>query len=420
MLTLTYGTKYPQNGDKSSVWFPALAANAALNDGHSHQGTDSAQLSNSAILSNAAITRSKLASGTAYRILANSSAGVMSENAALTAAQVVYADANGQLVSEATLATSRGGTNIASYTQGDLLYCSATNVLSKLAISGSNGKFLTSNGTIPSWGAVTPGNLSVKTKTHSDTGYTVLSTDDAISFDTGGGVISVTLPDCASNSGKVYKLRKSTPDFTAVTINAAGSDVILDYVASAPGSTTLNTQGEEIELVSFGSTVWQVVNRRMPSVWTLYTMTIGGSSSAPTKGTTSTDSAYWRRVGDSIQVRYDYVQTGSGSDGSGRYLFPIPSGLTANTTVNPSDSTNDRGYCGNGFVSNNANGQSANTQAVRCMLYNSTNISLVPQTLSTNSLQDSAANVSSSNFKLSGSNTTYSFMYTLPISSWNG
>lgn len=57
----------------------------------------------------AAITRSKTAVGTAYRILANSSTGVMSENAALTATHVIYADANGQLAGEATLSKSRGG-----------------------------------------------------------------------------------------------------------------------------------------------------------------------------------------------------------------------------------------------------------------------------------------------------------------------
>jgi hypothetical protein len=55
------------------------------------------------INASAAITRSKTASGTAYRILANNSSGVMSENAALTASQVVVSDANGQLTTSASL-----------------------------------------------------------------------------------------------------------------------------------------------------------------------------------------------------------------------------------------------------------------------------------------------------------------------------
>jgi hypothetical protein len=55
------------------------------------------------INASAAITRSKTATGTAYRLLANDSSGVMSENAALTPGQMVYADSNGQLASTAAV-----------------------------------------------------------------------------------------------------------------------------------------------------------------------------------------------------------------------------------------------------------------------------------------------------------------------------
>jgi len=71
-------------------------------------------ISNADVSATAAIARSKLASGTAYRILANTSAGVMSENAALTANYPVIADANGQLQTEQYLAGTRGGTGITS------------------------------------------------------------------------------------------------------------------------------------------------------------------------------------------------------------------------------------------------------------------------------------------------------------------
>lgn len=67
------------------------------------------QIVDASVATGAAIARSKIASGTNYRILANSSAGVMSENAAITSTHVVYADANGQLAGEATLSKSRGG-----------------------------------------------------------------------------------------------------------------------------------------------------------------------------------------------------------------------------------------------------------------------------------------------------------------------
>lgn len=53
----------------------------------------------------AAIARTKLASGTAYRVLANDVSGVMSENAALTASRLVQSDANGQLESSVITST---------------------------------------------------------------------------------------------------------------------------------------------------------------------------------------------------------------------------------------------------------------------------------------------------------------------------
>tara|TARA_R100001463_G_scaffold129843_1_gene188904 strand:- start:3873 stop:5576 length:1704 start_codon:yes stop_codon:yes gene_type:complete len=53
-----------------------------------------------------------------------------------------------------TIAVNYGGTGIASYVIGDLLYSSATATLSRLAI-GSANKFLTSNGTNPVWSTLT-------------------------------------------------------------------------------------------------------------------------------------------------------------------------------------------------------------------------------------------------------------------------
>jgi hypothetical protein len=64
------------------------------------------------INSAAAIARSKFASGTGYRILANDATGAMSENAALTPGQLVIADANGQLSTTAALPGSFVSTNL--------------------------------------------------------------------------------------------------------------------------------------------------------------------------------------------------------------------------------------------------------------------------------------------------------------------
>ena len=115
----------------------------------------------------AAITRSKMATGTNYRILANSSTGVMSENAAITASRAVASDANGQLVASATTATELGyvnGVTSAIQTQintkmtnpmttgGDVIYGGASGTPTRLA-NGSAGQVLTSAGgtSAPTW-----------------------------------------------------------------------------------------------------------------------------------------------------------------------------------------------------------------------------------------------------------------------------
>jgi hypothetical protein len=44
MIVLSYGFKQPQNGDASSVWFPALAENVTLLNNHTHDGSNSSFL----------------------------------------------------------------------------------------------------------------------------------------------------------------------------------------------------------------------------------------------------------------------------------------------------------------------------------------------------------------------------------------
>ena len=66
-------------------------------------------------------------------------------------------------VTSGTLAVAQGGTNIASYAAGDLLYASATTTLSKLAI-GTAGQVLTSSGTAPQY--VDQSTLSVGSATN--------------------------------------------------------------------------------------------------------------------------------------------------------------------------------------------------------------------------------------------------------------
>lgn len=65
--------------------------------------------------------------------------------------------------------------------------------------------------------------------------------------------------------------------------------------------------------------------------WKSYTLTIGGATTAPTPGT-NTSFAFWRRVGDTMEIRYEFSQTTAGSGGTGVYKFPLPSGYTADSS----------------------------------------------------------------------------------------
>lgn len=78
------------------------------------------------------------------------------------------------------------------------------------------------------------------------------------------------------------------------------------------------------------------------------TTTITGTTTNPTKGTTTTDKVRWRRVGDSAEITYEYMQTAAGAAGSGTYLLALPAGLVADTakvSVDSNVSSADiRGY----------------------------------------------------------------------------
>lgn len=256
--------------------------------------------------------------------------------------------------------------------------------------------------------------VAYSSKTHADTGAT-LAEGFYLWTLTNGSNDTATIPAASSNGGKIIKVKlaATTASFNTLTLGRSSSDTftLADGTASAT-SLVMYTAGEEYELLSDGSSVWQVLNHRTATGWTSFTMTIGGSTSAPTKSTTpvpSTDLASWRRVGDSIEIRYDFRQNGTGgANGTGVYLFPIV-GLTADTAKITVDANGVLGNCGPANVSINS------AAAVGfCYLYNSTNIAM--QVLSDTAAQTA---VGSATYNL-GSSTpiTYSFIATIPITGW--
>lgn len=220
----------------------------------------------------ASVSRSKLAVGTAGHVVINESGtGVMS--------------------SEATLATSRGGTNISSYTTGDLLYASNSSTISKLGI-GSSGQKLTVSGGLPSWGSASE-SLSVANKTSA---YTLTGTDDVIVSNGNGASITYTLPSASANSGKVFYLSKAETAGTT-NISTIGGDRI-----GTSQTVTLGRQDQVLGIVSDGSSVYRVISR--------------GPGVGPTQTRLTSGSGTYTTPPGVLYLKIKMVGGGGGSSGS--------------------------------------------------------------------------------------------------------
>lgn len=147
-------------------------------------------------------------------------------------------------------------------------------------------------------------------KAFADTPYTLLSTTTHLDIDTSGGAVTVTVPAASStNSGQTVWIRKTTADFSAVTL-ATGV------------STTLNTIGEMVQINSNG-TAWVVVNRTYPTTWTSYTPATVGF------GTISSLSAFYRRNADGLEFDVEFA---SGTVTATEARVPLPGSLTSQDT----------------------------------------------------------------------------------------
>lgn len=280
--TLSNGFIRPETGDTAFTWMTALAGNVTKTNDHTHNGSDSNQLFNAAIATTAAIARSKLASGSASHVLINDVSGVMSSEATLavsrgglniasyTAGDTVYASGStafsklaigtvgqayvstGAAPSWSTVDIRGGGHGLTSFTAGDILYYASGNILSKLAI-GSIGQILKVSGaTLPSWGAASA-TLSTTTKTTANSPYTALNTDDLIRINASGGAVTVNLPAAASNGGKQLIIKKIDSTVNTVTIDANASELIDGAL-----TVVIQDQWQSLTLVCDG-TGWNII-----------------------------------------------------------------------------------------------------------------------------------------------------------------
>lgn len=202
-------------------------------------------------------------------------------------------------------------------TRGDVITGAASGVAQRLAL-GAAGTRLRSDGTDAVWSMGTNASYSSATTMGADVELAVCSAASA--------AFTLTLPTVVANK-QIRIIKDSTVDttFNQITLGAV---------------TTLNTPGEVVTLLGIGS-AWVVVHRAYPEVATSYTPVIKGSTSDPTRAASGSEKCTWTRKGMYIMIQYNYTQTAttSAANGSGTYIFGLPSGLTYNSAVINADTT---------------------------------------------------------------------------------
>lgn len=132
---------------------------------------------------------------------------------------------------------------------------------------GSSGQVLATNGSkVLSWASPTSSVLSVATKT---TTYTATTSDDVILADTSGGAWTLSLYTAVGNTGKILRIKKTTSDFSALTIDPNSTETI-------DGSTTylVYLQNDEVTLVSDGSN-WKIISEYFVPIHIAYNSNAG-------------------------------------------------------------------------------------------------------------------------------------------------
>lgn len=138
----------------------------------------------------------------------------------------------------------------------------------------------------------------------------------------------ITMPAASGNTGNVV-------GFQVKDWSAANKQYRLDAggtVKIAGRTRYLQLLHTNCVLFISDGTDWQPLVLNLDTPWVDGgAITITGSSSNPTKGTTVVDKIYWRRANSGMEAKYEYEQSTGSSAGSGTYLLDVP--FTIDTTL---------------------------------------------------------------------------------------
>ena len=251
-------------------------------------------------------------------------------------------------------------------TDGDILYYNAG--FARLPIGTTAQVLAVSALGLPEWIDLPP-SVSVTTKGDLQTYSTA---PDRLPVGLDGQLLAA---DSAESTGLIWIDAPSTSPTTTIgdliynnTGSAAGDtrlpigsdDQLLTVVsgepawADAPVSTTLTTKGDiqtydtanarlpvgadgtflvadsaETTGLKWSDTLSGTVNP--VSDWQSFNLEIKATTTDPIEGGTPTKRAFYRTVGDELEVRVSYIQTTNGGSGSGTYYIDIPGGYQVDT-----------------------------------------------------------------------------------------
>jgi hypothetical protein len=236
-------------------------------------------------------------------------------------------------ISSGTLAVARGGTNIGSYTTGDLIYASGTTTLATLADAATGNVLLSGGaGVAPAYGKVglgthISGTLAVS---NGGTGATTL-TGYVYGNGTGAMTASTTIPNAATtatsaNTINAIVARDGSGNFSAGTVTAALS-------GNATTATTLQT-ARTIYGVSFNGSANITVTASTTAALTAGSfLTSGGTFDGSTARTFAVNATNLNTVSTVV------ARDGSGNFSAGTITASLSGNATTATTATTANAT---------------------------------------------------------------------------------
>jgi len=349
-----------------------------------------------------------------------------------TEAELISAGATAaQLLNDTKVYVTAGGLNkklSSAISAGDLGGSGAYNIVTNPGFESGTTGWTASGGATATANATAKGTKSLGYDWDSNAASQTLLSD------------SITIPNGFQGKDGIAYCNIKTPSGTAthtIVVNdgtndiGSGASTILSgttFLKSAyrfvfPSSGTIRiklasvaSNEPEIYIDDCGIELAEYYTSQIVTPWTTVSgITITGTTTNPTKGTTSVDRMMWRRVGTNAEIRYEYVQTGAGTAGSGDYLIALPSGLNIDSTkvsffttvigATYSTENNSIGFAKMGAISNGV---------MSVVAYDATRVRLMGVAST-----PSAGTMSSSYYALSNASVSFNITMSVPIAGWS-